>query len=143
MKQYLGEVFEGTVSGVQEFGVFVELDNTIEGMIKFENLPIDNYDYDSKTMQLQGSRHSYSLGDKVSVMVVASNTHTRRIEFELSDYVKPSSLEEIAKQKDKANKEAMRRSKTKAKKDSSKAGKTPDYLRKKQKWRKNKDEYEY
>ena len=69
MKQYLGEVFDGIVSGVQEFGVFVELDNTIEGMIKFENLPIDNYDYDPKTIQLSGSKHSYSLGDKVSVMV--------------------------------------------------------------------------
>ena len=143
MKQYLGEVYEGVVSGVQEFGVFVELDNTIEGMIKFENLPIDNYDYDPKTMQLSGSRHSYSLGDKVEIMVVASNTHTRRIEFELADRVKPSSLEEIARQKDKANKAKMQRVK--------KSSPTPkqvkhtnkkDFNKKKSKWRKDK-EYEY
>ncbi len=109
MQQFLGEVYEGVVSGVQEFGVFVELDNTIEGMIKFENLPIDNYDFDPMIKQLTGSKHSYSLGDKVQVMVVASNTHTRRIEFELADIVKPSTLEEIAKQKDKANKESQKR----------------------------------
>lgn len=145
MKQYLGEVFEGTVSGVQEFGVFVELDNTIEGMIKFENLPIDNYDYDSKSSQLTGSKHSYSLGDKVQVMVVASNTHTRRIEFELADRVKPSSLEEIAKQKDRVNKEKMQRSKKSnpTSKQSKSLGKKPDFYKKKSKWRKDRDYMDY
>lgn len=138
MKQYLGEVYDGVVSGVQEFGVFVELDNTIEGMIKFENLPIDNYDYDPKIMQLSGSKHSYSLGDKVQIMVVAANTHTRRIEFELADRVKPSSLEEIAKQKDKANKEVIKRQHPKNNsKQQSKSKK--DYLKKKSKWRKDRD----
>ena len=144
MKQYLGEVFDGIVSGVQEFGVFVELDNTIEGMIKFENLPIDNYDYDPKTMQLSGSKHSYSLGDKVSVMVVASNTHTRRIEFELADRVKPSSLEEIAKLKDKANKEKMGRSKksTPTPKQVKHTNSKQNY-KKKSKWRKDREYYDY
>lgn len=141
MKQFLGEVFKGTVSGVQEFGVFVELDNTIEGMIKFENLPIDNYDYDSKTMQLSGSRHSYSLGDKVEVMVVASNTRTRRIEFELADRVKPSSLEEIARQKDKEVKNTLKKEKKNkpTPKQIKNSNKKPDYLRKKSKWRRNKE----
>ena len=144
MKQYLGEVFDGIVSGVQEFGVFVELDNTIEGMIKFENLPIDNYDYDPKTMQLEGSKHSYSLGNKVQVMVVASNTHTRRIEFELADRVKPSSLEEIAKQKDKMNKEVMKRpKKSQATPKQVKSNKKPDYCKKKTKWRKDRDYNDY
>lgn len=146
MKQYLGEVYEGVVSGVQEFGVFVELDNTIEGMIKFENLPIDNYDYDPKTMQLQGSKHNYSLGNKLQVMVVASNPHTRRIEFELADRVKPSSLEEIAKQKDKVNKQRGKRTQFKTKTDTNKTisnNKKTDYLKKKSKWRKNKDDYSY
>ena len=140
MKQYLGEVFEGTVSGVQEFGVFVELENTIEGMIKFENLPIDNYDYDAKTKQLEGSKHSYSLGDKLQVMVVASNTHTRRIEFELADHVKPSSLEEIARQKDKANKQGQKRTKINQNKQPKSK---KDYLKKKSKWRKNREYNEY
>ncbi len=145
MKQYLGEVYDGVISGVQEFGVFVELDNTIEGMIKFENLPIDNYDYDPKTMQLSGSRHSYSLGDKVQIMVVASNTHTRRIEFELADRVKPSSLEEIAKQKDKANKEKMQRNKksTPTPKQTKTFNKKPDHYKKKSKWRKDKEYSDY
>ena len=144
MKQYLGEVYEGTVSGVQEFGVFVELDNTIEGMIKLENLPIDNYDYDKKTMQLSGSKHSYSLGDKVQIMVVAANTHTRRIEFELADRVKPSSLEEIAKLKDKANKEKMQRVKKNAPTPKqSKNKRKPDYYKKKSKWRKDIDYNDY
>ena len=72
-----------------------------------------HFDYDNKTMQLSGSRHSYSLGDKVEVMVVASNTRTRRIEFELADRVKPSSLEEIERQKNKATKESVRKTKKK------------------------------
>lgn len=111
MQQYLGEIFEGIISGVQEFGIFVELDNTIEGMIKFENLPIDNYDYDPQSMQLKGSKHLYSLGDKVKVMVVASNPHTRRIEFELADRVKPSTMEDIAKFKNKSNKSKINKNK--------------------------------
>ena len=144
MKQYLGEVFDGVVSGVQEFGVFVELDNTIEGMIKFENLPIDNYDYDPKICQLSGSKHSYSLGDKVTIMVVASNTHTRRIEFELADRVKPSSLEEIARQKDKKNKESMRRNKktTPTPKQVKHSNQQPVHYKKKSKWRKEVDFYD-
>ena len=139
MKQYLGEVFEGVVSGVQEFGVFVELPNTIEGMIKFENLPIDNYDYDPKACQLSGSKHSYSLGDKVTIMVVASNTHTRRIEFELADRVKPSSLEEIAKQKDKSNKEKMLRNKKSAPTPKQVNNNRKNFYKKKSKWRKDTD----
>lgn len=144
MKQYLGEVFDGVVSGVQEFGVFVELPNTIEGMIKFENLPIDNYDYDPKACQLSGSRHSYSLGDKVTIMVVASNTHTRRIEFELADRVKPSSLEEIAKQKDKSNKEKMQRVKKSTPTPKQvKHNNRKDFHKKKSKWRKDREYNDY
>ncbi len=144
MKQYLGEVFDGVISGVQEFGVFVELPNTIEGMIKFENLPIDNYDYDPKAVQLCGSRHSYSLGDKVQVMVVAANTHTRRIEFELADRVKPSSLEEIAKQKDKSNKEKMQRNKKSAPTPKQiKHNNSKQHYKKKSKWRKDREYYDY
>ena len=143
MQQYLGEVYEGVVSGVQEFGVFVELDNTIEGMIKFENLPIDNYDYDPKVAQLSGSKHSYKLGDKLSVMVVAANTKSRRIEFELADRVKPSSLEEIARQKEKINKETMKRVRPKpTSKQQSKQIKK-DYLKKKSKWRKDREYNDY
>ena len=145
MKQYLGEVYEGVISGVQEFGVFVELDNTIEGMIKFENLPIDNYDYDPRAVQLSGSKHSYSLGDKVQVMVVAANTHTRRIEFELADRVKPSSLEEIARQKDKSNKEKMVRGKKSSAtpKQTKHSNKKPDFYKKKSKWRKDSEYNDY
>ena len=143
MKQYLGEVFDGVVSGVQEFGIFVELDNTIEGMIKFENLPIDNYDYDAKSMQLSGSKHIYRLGDKVQVMVVASNTHTRRIEFELADRVKPSSLEEIAKLKDKSNKEKMQRSKKSTPTPKQVKHGKKDFYKKKSKWRKDREYNDY
>ncbi|MBQ7797505.1 MAG: ribonuclease R [Clostridia bacterium] len=143
MNQYLGEVYDGVVSGVQEFGIFVELPNTIEGMVKFENLPIDNYDYDPKTMQLNGSKHQYTLGTKVQVMVVAANTHTRRIEFELADRVKPSSLEEIAKQKDKSNKERMQRSKKSTPTPKQTKHFNPkDHYKKKSKWRKDR-EYDY
>lgn len=142
MRQFLGEVFEGTVSAVLEFGVFVELDNTIEGLIKFENLPIDNYDYDDRTMQLQGSKHSYSLGDKVKVMVVSANTYTRKIEFEIADRVKPSTLEEIAKFKQSAEKSKAKKSQGKNKQAPIKPAKNNYYFeeqkRKRGRPRKNK-----
>ena len=54
MEDHIGDIFEGVISGVQEFGIFVELDNTVEGLIKIENLPNGGYGYDPKSMSLIG-----------------------------------------------------------------------------------------
>lgn len=95
MKNHLGEVYEGTISGVHEFGVFVELDNTIEGLIRFEYLPVDSYDYDDKAQILKGTRHSYRLGDKLQVVCVNANTKLRQIDFDLAEKLNKASIEEL------------------------------------------------
>ena len=62
MQNHIGEVYTGTVNGVTDFGVFVELENTVEGLIRIENLPQDEYEYIEKTMSLQGKFHKYFYG---------------------------------------------------------------------------------
>ena len=56
MKNHIGEEFDGKVSGVTKFGVFIELPNTIEGMIRLNNLKDDFYSYDDKNFQLIGKQ---------------------------------------------------------------------------------------
>ena len=81
MKDHLGEEYEGTISGVTNFGFFVELDNTIEGLVRIESLPPDSYLFFEKSLKLKGNSHVYCLGDKVKVKVVASNVFDRKIDF--------------------------------------------------------------
>lgn len=95
MQQHLGEKFVGTISGVHEFGIFVELDNTIEGLIRFEYLPVDSYDYDEKSQILQGHKHCYKLGDKVEVICVNANTKLRQIDFDLAERLNNATLQDL------------------------------------------------
>lgn len=83
MKDRIGEVFEGVITGVNSFGFFVGLDNSVEGLVKLESLPLDNYLYFEKSMMLKGQRMSFKIGDSVKVKLVASNIYTRRVDFEL------------------------------------------------------------
>ena len=84
MSKFLGEEFDGVISGVQEFGVFVELDNGIEGMIRIDDLPYDAYEYDDMSMMLRGKNHSYTVGDKLRIVVSSTNTRLRHIDFDLA-----------------------------------------------------------
>ena len=59
----------------------VELENTVEGLVKIESLPADNYLFFEKSLKLKGNAHTYCLGDKVKVKVVASNVFDRKIDF--------------------------------------------------------------
>jgi len=95
MKQRLGEKFDATISGVHEFGIFVELDNTIEGLIRFEYLPVDSYDYDEKSQILKGSKHCYKLGDRVEVVCVNVNIKLRQIDFDLAERLNNATIEEL------------------------------------------------
>lgn len=83
MKDHLGEEYEGTISGVTNFGFFVELENTIEGLVRIESLPPDSYLFFEKSLKLKGNSHTYCLGDKVKIKVVASNVFDRKIDFVL------------------------------------------------------------
>lgn len=85
MQKFLGEKFVGTISGVQEFGIFVELDNGVEGLVKAEDLPMDSYEYDDMQLSLIGQTHRFRIGDKIEILVANSNTQLRQIDFVLAD----------------------------------------------------------
>src|SRR5699024_370139 len=73
MRRHIGEVYDGIVSGVNNFGVFVELPNTVEGVVPLRNLRDDFYTLDSKTHKLIGERTKkvYALGQAVKIRVEA------------------------------------------------------------------------
>lgn len=95
MKNHLGEIYPGIISGVHDFGVFVELENTIEGLIRYEYLPPDNYDYDDKAQVLRGRKRCFKLGDSLNVVCVNANTRLRQIDFDLAEKLNKSSIEEL------------------------------------------------
>ena len=87
MKDKLGEEYEGVISGVMSFGFFVELDNTIEGLVHVSTLVDDYYHYHEDKQAIIGERTAkiYRLGDKVKVEVSKVNIDAQQIDFELID----------------------------------------------------------
>lgn len=85
MQKHIGEMFKGTVSGVTSFGVFVELENTVEGLVRAEEMKDDYYIFDDVNVKLVGKRtgKTFKLGDSVNVKVINANKLLRRIDFEL------------------------------------------------------------
>ncbi len=83
MKDRIGEVFEGVISGVTSWGVYVELPNTVEGMIRLADLEDDIYEYDSENYRVTGkySGRELRLGQKIKVQVAHADTFTRTIDF--------------------------------------------------------------
>lgn len=83
MEQYEGEAFEGIITGVTSWGCFVELPNTIEGLVHVNTMFEDYYIYDEATHTLVGEEfgRTYRLGDKVYVQVIGTNTMLRTIDF--------------------------------------------------------------
>ena len=88
MKDRLGKIFEGTVSGVTEWGLYVELDeNKCEGMVPIRDLDDDYYEFDEKNYCLIGRRrkHVYQLGDKLTVQVARADLNKKQLDFALVD----------------------------------------------------------
>jgi ribonuclease R len=88
MQQHVGERFDGVVSGVTKFGVFVELERVlVEGLVHVRNLDDDYYEYDDRSYRLVGQHtgRTYRLGDKVRVLVAGANVETREIDLEFVD----------------------------------------------------------
>ncbi|KAB3535731.1 ribonuclease R [Alkaliphilus pronyensis] len=85
MAERVGEVYEGVISGIISFGFFVELDNTIEGMIRVSSLVDDYYIFDSENHTLTGerSRRVFRIGDVVKIKVSKVNVTQREIDFTL------------------------------------------------------------
>ena len=83
MSERIGEEFEATVSGVTSFGVFCELDNTVEGLIPLEDLPADEYVFYEDKYLLKGSKNSFKLGNKLKVKVVDCDLGRLRVLFKV------------------------------------------------------------
>ena len=85
MADRIGQVFDGKISGVNEFGIYVETDdNHCEGMIPLHNLQDDYYEFDERNYCLRGRRHHhvYQIGDKVTIRVASANLERRQLDYE-------------------------------------------------------------
>ena len=88
MQDRLGQVFEGVISGITEWGLYVELnDNKCEGMIPIRDLDNDYYEFDEKNYCLRGrhKQHIYQLGDPLKVKVARTNLEKRQLDFVLAE----------------------------------------------------------
>ena len=86
MKDKLGQVFDGVVSGVTEWGLYVELnDNKCEGLVPIRDLDDDYYEFDDKNYCLLGRRTKriYRLGDVITVKVAQANLERKQLDFAL------------------------------------------------------------
>ena len=86
MSEHLGETFVGTISGVTEFGIYVEVDeNKCEGMIPLRDLDDDYYEFDEKNYRLRGRshHHCYNLGDSVKIQVARADLYRKQLDYKL------------------------------------------------------------
>ena len=85
MERHIGEVFEGVVSGVTQWGIYVELPNTVEGMVHVSKLPGDYFLYDEQAYEMVGRDFGikYKLGQRVQVQVESTDRFLRTIDFVL------------------------------------------------------------
>lgn len=81
MENFIGQEFDGVISGVTSFGIFTELDNTVEGFTRIEDLPRGNYTFDAKAFTLSSPKRTYKLGDRVRIGVLGVDISARRTEF--------------------------------------------------------------
>lgn len=83
MSKKIGEQYDGIISGVTQFGIFVELENTVEGLIRFENLGDEYYEYDPDHKILIGekTKETFKIGDKIKIEVVDANKQEKKITF--------------------------------------------------------------
>ena len=84
MQDKIGEEYDGIISNITSFGVFVELENTVEGLIRFEKLGNEYFIYDDEHKYLIGehSNEVLKVGDKMRIRVIEANKLLRRISFE-------------------------------------------------------------
>lgn len=82
MEDHVGEEFEGMISSVTNFGMFVELDNLIEGLVPIKDMK-GFYHFDENTMTLTSEKIKYSLGDRLLVKVVRASKEEKIIDFEI------------------------------------------------------------
>lgn len=104
MEKYIGCTYDGIISGITKFGVFVELDNTVEGLVHISTLIDDYYHYDDNMKALIGEHTAniYRMGQKVRVKCVGANRFKREIDFEIltkKNKKKKNDIKELPKQR--------------------------------------------
>ena len=84
MEGHIGEEYDAIISSIMSFGVFAELENTVEGMIRFDKLGDEYfiYDEDKKTLLGEKTKTIYHIGDKIRIRVIRADKQTRQIDFE-------------------------------------------------------------
>jgi len=87
MMDHIGEIFEGVISGITTWGMYIELPNTVEGMIRVSEMNDDYYTYDEEHYQMVGehTKKIYKLGQKVIVEVMNADKVLRTIDFALAE----------------------------------------------------------
>lgn len=102
MRDHLGEVYDGLISGVTEWGLFVEInDSKCEGLVPMRDLADDYYDFDEKNYCLVGRRHNnrYRLGDAVKIQVARANLDKKQLDFVIVDDKNPArTLDQLGEQ---------------------------------------------
>ena len=95
MQEHVGEVYPGVISGITDWGIYVELENKIEGMIPIRELDDDFYIFDEKNYALVG-RHKhkkYQLGDEITVKIWRTNLEKKQLDFKLAYNTEPEGSE--------------------------------------------------
>jgi ribonuclease R len=95
MQEHVGEVYPGVISGITDWGIYVELENKIEGMIPIRELDDDFYIFDEKNYALVG-RHKhkeYQLGDEITVKIWRTNLEKKQLDFKLVNNTEPEGSE--------------------------------------------------
>ena len=87
MQDKIGEIYDGIVSSVTSFGMFVELENTVEGYVGFDKMGDEYFDYDENRKILIGKKTgtTYKIGTKVKIRVIKANKQLKQVDFEIYD----------------------------------------------------------
>ena len=87
MASHIGEVESGIISSITGWGMYVELDNTVEGLVHVVNMTDDHYDYVKERHEMVGLRtgKTYKLGQRIFVRVIGADRVLRTIDFEIAD----------------------------------------------------------
>ena len=95
MVPFVGEPFDGHITGITRFGIFVGLDNGVEGLVHVDSMDDDEYVYQEDTMTMTGrfSGTTYSMGMPVRVTLVKADKERREVDFVLGEIHSPLNLE--------------------------------------------------
>ena len=88
MLDRIGEHFSGVISGVKNWGIYVDLpEYNCEGLVRVETMSDDSYTYDERKMRMIGKRHghAFQLGDRVNVILIGVDIEKKTIDFELAN----------------------------------------------------------